>query len=116
MRHHPDVARRVGFAVIRALADLHQVDYASCGLADLGRPDGFVARQVRGWRSRWEAVAHGAAKPAQPLMREVADMLERTLPRPQRSAILHNDLKRHQEPKSCRQFTDTVSGVLHRHA
>ena len=76
-----DVARRVGFAVVRALADLHQVDYASCGLADLGRPDGFVARQVRGWRDRWEAVAHGAAATAQPLMLEVADTLERTLPR-----------------------------------
>jgi aminoglycoside phosphotransferase (APT) family kinase protein len=93
MRHHADVARRVGFAVIEALADLHQVDYVSCGLADLGRPDGFVARQVRGWRGRWELVAPGAAGPARPLMLEVADMLELTLPRPQRAAILHNDLK-----------------------
>ena len=93
MRRHPDAARRVGFAVVGALAGLHQVDYADCGLADLGRPDGFVARQVRGWRNRWEAVAHGAAPVAQPLMREVADTLERTLPAPQRSAILHNDLK-----------------------
>ena len=93
MRRHPDVARRVGFAVIRALAGLHQVDYASCGLADLGRPDGFVARQVRGWRSRWEAVAPGAKADAQPVMREVADTLEHTMPRPQRAAILHNDLK-----------------------
>jgi aminoglycoside phosphotransferase (APT) family kinase protein len=83
----------LGFAVVGALAGLHQVDYASCGLAGLGRPDGFVARQVRGWRNRWEAVAHGAAATAQPLMREVADTLERTLPAPQRSAILHNDLK-----------------------
>ena len=93
MRHHADVARRVGFAVVQALADLHQVDYVSCGLADLGRPDGFVARQVRGWRGRWEMVAPGAAEPARPLMLEVADMLELTLPRPQRTAILHNDLK-----------------------
>ena len=93
MRRHPDAARRVGFAVVGALASLHQVDYAGCGLADLGRPDGFVARQVRGWRNRWEAVADGAAPVAQPLMREVADTLERTVPAPQRSAILHNDLK-----------------------
>ncbi len=93
MRRHPDVARRVGLAVVGALAGLHQADYASCGLDGLGRPDGFVARQVRGWRSRWEAVAHGAAPAAQPLMREVADTLERTLPAPQRAAILHNDLK-----------------------
>jgi len=90
MRHRTDVARRVGFAVVRALADLHQVDYAGCGLSDLGRPDGFVARQVRGWRSRWDAVARGDA---QPVMLEVADLLERTLPLPQRAAVLHNDLK-----------------------
>ena len=93
MRRHAEVVRRAGFAVVQALADLHQVDYASCGLDGLGRPDGFVARQVRGWRSRWEAVAGGAAKPAQPVMMEVGDTLERTIPRPQRSAILHNDLK-----------------------
>ena len=93
MRHHADVARRVGFAVAAALADLHQVDYSSCGLADLGRPDGFMARQVRGWRSRWEAVASGARAEAQPVMAEVAAMLEATLPRPQRSSILHNDIK-----------------------
>jgi aminoglycoside phosphotransferase (APT) family kinase protein len=90
MRHHAGVGRRVGFAVVRALAELHQVDYARIGLADLGRPDGFVARQVRGWRSRWEAVASPAANP---VMLEVGAALERTMPSPQRAAILHNDLK-----------------------
>jgi aminoglycoside phosphotransferase (APT) family kinase protein len=90
MRRHAGAARRVGFAVVRALADLHQVDYTRIGLADLGRPDGFVARQLRGWRSRWEAVASRAADP---VMTEVAGALERTMPPPQRAAILHNDLK-----------------------
>jgi len=90
MRCHTDAARRVGFAVIRALGDLHQVDYERIGLADLGRPDGFVSRQLRGWRSRWEAVASPAADPA---MVQVAGLLERTRPAPQRAAILHNDLK-----------------------
>jgi len=90
MRNHADAPRRVGFAVVRALADLHQVDYTRIGLADLGRPDGFVARQLRGWRSRWEAVASREATAA---MNEVADVLEQTMPPPQRAAILHNDLK-----------------------
>lgn len=90
MRHHPEVARRVGFAVVRALADLHQVDHARCGLSDLGRPDGFVARQVRGWRGRWDAVARGDA---QAVMPEVADLLERAMPAPQCPTVLHNDLK-----------------------
>jgi len=90
MRCHTDAARRVGFAVVRALANLHQVDFARIGLADLGRPDGFVARQLRGWRSRWEAVASEAANAT---MIEAADLLERARPAPQRDAILHNDLK-----------------------
>jgi aminoglycoside phosphotransferase (APT) family kinase protein len=90
MRCHADAARRVGFAVVRALANLHQVDYARIGLSDLGRPDGFVARQLRGWRSRWEAVASPAANAT---MIEVADVLDRTMPPTQRAAILHNDLK-----------------------
>jgi aminoglycoside phosphotransferase (APT) family kinase protein len=90
MRHHADVARRAGFAVVRALAELHQVDYARIGLDGLGRPDGFVARQLSGWRSRWEAVA---SEDADSVMLEVAGALERTMPSPQRAAILHNDLK-----------------------
>jgi aminoglycoside phosphotransferase (APT) family kinase protein len=49
-----------------------------------------VGRQLRGWRSRWEAVASGAADST---MTEVAGALERTMPQPQRAAILHNDLK-----------------------
>ena len=90
MRCQADAARRIGFAVVRALANLHQVDYARIGLADLGRPDGFIARQLRGWRSRWEAVASPAANST---MIEVADVLDRKMPPPQRAAILHNDLK-----------------------
>ena len=90
MRHHADAGRRVGFAVVRALANLHQVDYPPIGLDGLGHPDGFMTRQLRGWRSRWEAVASQEANAA---MTEVADLLERTMPPPQRAAILHNDLK-----------------------
>ena len=51
----PDAGRRIGLATIDALADLHLVDPAACGLADLGRPDGYVERQLRGWRERWDA-------------------------------------------------------------
>jgi aminoglycoside phosphotransferase (APT) family kinase protein len=90
MRRHTDASRRVGFAVAAALAELHQVDYEAIGLGRLGRPDGFVARQLAGWRNRWEMVASAEADP---IMREVAIGLEQAMPAPQRAAILHNDLK-----------------------
>ena len=49
MAHHPDVGRRVGFALVDAMADLHLLDPAPPGVGDLGRPDGFAERQVAGW-------------------------------------------------------------------
>jgi aminoglycoside phosphotransferase (APT) family kinase protein len=90
MRHHTDVGRRVGFAVIDALADLHRVDPAACGLEGLGKPEGFVARQVSGWRKRWELVAPDSGLPA---MHDAAAELERSQPLSTRVAILHNDMK-----------------------
>jgi aminoglycoside phosphotransferase (APT) family kinase protein len=50
-----DAPRRMGEALVDALADLHAVDYAAIGLEGLGKPAGFVDRQIEGWRRRWEA-------------------------------------------------------------
>lgn len=41
--------RQLAFAMMDTLAVLHTVDPAAVGLADFGRPDGFLARQVRRW-------------------------------------------------------------------
>ncbi len=87
----PDAARRVGVATITALAELHLVDPSSCGLEDLGRPEGFVARQVEGWAKRWELVAPQSG--GGELMEDVAAHLASSLPAPQRVSILHNDFK-----------------------
>lgn len=92
MAHHPDIGRRVGFAVVDALADLHLLNPTACGLGDLGRPEGFVARQVSGWRKRWEASA-AAIKARVPLMDEVGARLTATMPESPRVSILHNDYK-----------------------
>nr|WP_239382002.1 phosphotransferase family protein [Frankia sp. CIT1] len=90
LRDLPDAARRVGFATVDALADLHLVDPASCGLDDLGRPGGYLARQLSGWRRRWELVAT-AEFDAQ--MTEAGRRLERTLPVSRASVLIHNDFK-----------------------
>lgn len=90
MRHHQHVGHRIGFAVIDALAELHQVDPSRCNLEDLGRPGGYVARQVSGWRQRWEAVA---TDENDELMTALGVRLDQTQPRSSRSAILHNDYK-----------------------
>jgi aminoglycoside phosphotransferase (APT) family kinase protein len=43
-------------ALVDVLADLHAVDPAAVGLADFGRPDGYLARQLRRWLGEWEAL------------------------------------------------------------
>jgi aminoglycoside phosphotransferase (APT) family kinase protein len=86
----PDAGRQVGLAVVDALAELHQVDPAACGLAGLGRPDGFLERQVRGWARRWEAVA---LEGDSGLMQSVSERLAAGLPRSQGHSVLHLDFK-----------------------
>jgi aminoglycoside phosphotransferase (APT) family kinase protein len=85
-----ELGRRLMFALVDAMAELHLVDPADCDLADLGKPEGFVARQVSGWARRWELAAPPGADP---LMTEVGKRLAATLPRTQQHGIVHNDLK-----------------------
>jgi aminoglycoside phosphotransferase (APT) family kinase protein len=42
----------IRMALVDALARLHDVDWRSAGLADLGRPDGFHERQVERWKAQ----------------------------------------------------------------
>jgi aminoglycoside phosphotransferase (APT) family kinase protein len=86
----PAAGRRVGFAVVDALADQHEVRPDDCGLADLGRPDGYLTRQLAGWRKRWQAVAPaGGPGPVE----RVAELLADTQPASGPAAIVHNDFK-----------------------
>src|SRR5919198_4460262 len=48
----PADRRRVSDAVVAALTRLHAVDVAAGTLSALGKPAGFVARQVTGWTHR----------------------------------------------------------------
>ena len=50
----PDPAGRISEAFLQSLVELHAVDVARGDLAALGKPEGYVQRQVRGWTDRWE--------------------------------------------------------------
>jgi aminoglycoside phosphotransferase (APT) family kinase protein len=49
----PAKMRALSEAAVDGLAELHAVDYRAAGLADFGRPEGYVERQVAGWSERW---------------------------------------------------------------
>ena len=90
LRRHPDVGRRVAFALVEAMADLHALDPAACGLAGLGRPDGFIDRQLDGWARRW---ALARPEDAGDDMERIHERLARRRPALSRASIVHNDLK-----------------------
>ena len=90
---HADVARRMSFALIDAIAELHGLDPKAADVADIGKPIGFVARQVSGWRKRWELAEARSSKDARGEMTAIGARLERAVPAPQRASIVHNDLK-----------------------
>ncbi len=81
--------RMVAESLVDALADLHLVDPVAAGVADLGRPEGFVERQIAGWTRRWSVAA---TRPVTD-MEIAAELLGSAVPDPQRSGILHNDFK-----------------------
>lgn len=81
--------RRVGANLVDALAELHLVDHEALGLGDLGKPDGFLDRQVSGWTGRWERAKDREV----PAMDEVARRLAAAIPAPQAATLLHNDFK-----------------------
>lgn len=92
-----DASQRIGLAVIDALVDLHEIDPEAAGLSGLGRPVGYLERQVGGWSRRWGAVAaQSELKDAEQIRNEMAEVERRLItrrPRSQRPGIVHNDLK-----------------------
>lgn len=85
----PDLYRRLSAALIDTLVALHAVDYKAVGLATLGKPDGFVERQITNWLKRWDR-----AKIMEiPLLDEVGRWLLAHLPSSQTPTLLHNDYK-----------------------
>ena len=84
-----DFRRRLAENAVAALAALHLVDYPSLELETLGKPEGFVERQVAGWTDRWRRARHDDV----PAMDRLADALGAAVPTPQRATLLHNDFK-----------------------
>jgi aminoglycoside phosphotransferase (APT) family kinase protein len=85
----PSTARRLGISLVDNLAHLHSLDYAAAGLGDLGKPAGYVARQVSGWIARYTSARTDPA----PEMDRVAEWLMSRTPAQSAPALVHNDYK-----------------------
>ena len=85
----PAQRRAVADGLVDVLADLHDVDPAAVGLADFGRPEGFLERQVRRWTTQWDATRDTD----RPAMDALAARLAATVPPSRRSGIVHGDFR-----------------------
>jgi aminoglycoside phosphotransferase (APT) family kinase protein len=85
----PVANRKLSEVVIDTLAEFHAVDAAAVGLDHLGKPEGFLERQVKGWIGRFErSKTHDF-----PLADELGRWLIDNMPDAGSSALLHNDWK-----------------------
>lgn len=85
-----DLRRRISGSVIDTLADLHAIDVHAHGLDSLGKPAGFVARQIKGWTERW----HGSKTSDVAEMEALATWLDAHTPADVAApSLVHGDYK-----------------------
>ena len=93
--HDLDLRRRVGEGMVDTLARLHSVDIYSSGLINIGKPVGFVTRQVKGWSERWQRSKTSELPEIDRVIQWLADRLP---PEPdpeigRAATLVHNDFK-----------------------
>jgi aminoglycoside phosphotransferase (APT) family kinase protein len=85
----PETARRLSEAFLDNLARLHRLDYTAIGLADLGKPQGYLERQVKGWIERY----HNSKTHDLPEVERISAWLTAQMPASHETALIHNDYK-----------------------
>src|SRR3984957_4611861 len=95
-RHLPSVLdfsaltfRRLSESFIGNLIRLHRVDYAAAGLSDLGKPDGYLQRQVNGWTKRY----YGSKTHDYPEVEKISTWMQQHMPSTEAVSLIHNDYK-----------------------
>lgn len=83
------VAQRLSESFIKTLVELHCLDPAAIGLADLGKAQGYLERQVRGWIERYKR----SETTELPEFERIARWLNERMPATSDAALIHNDYK-----------------------
>lgn len=85
----PELMRRLSGSCIDNLVAIHRIDYGEAGLSGLGKPEGYVERQIRGWTQRYQ----NARTDDIPEIDRVIEWLNANLPAESGAALIHNDYK-----------------------
>jgi len=81
--------RRMSLALVETLVRLHAVDFRAVGLSELGRPDGYLERQVRRWLQQWERSRTAPLPEIEELLRRLGAALPKSPP----PTIVHGDYR-----------------------
>ncbi|NHF58098.1 phosphotransferase family protein [Flavobacteriaceae bacterium TP-CH-4] len=81
--------RTIADSWLDTMVELHQVDYKATGLGDLGKPEGYVSRQVTNWGKQYLKAATDEVPAAEKVMR----WMEEQQPTNYRYSLIHNDYK-----------------------
>lgn len=89
--NEPTTRRKLSQSVVDTLIALHAIDIHQTGIAEIGKPAGFVARQVHGWADRWQR----SKTDELPDMDQVITWLTSRIPvtSASQATIVHNDFK-----------------------
>jgi aminoglycoside phosphotransferase (APT) family kinase protein len=85
----PPTMKRASEATCDTLAEIHNLDWKAVGLGDLGKPEGYVERQVKGWTERYAK----AKTDDVPQVVRLGAWLEEHRPKESGATLVHNDFK-----------------------
>ena len=85
----PNYPRMISEAFLDTMVRLHAIDASSDDVRHLGKPEGYVDRQVRGWADRWERAKTSEVSE----MDHVVRWLAGRVPVPLTPSLIHNDYK-----------------------
>ncbi len=86
----PEEARGLSERLAEALAAIHLLDVDRAGLADFGRPQGYMARQLKRWGRQWEASHSGEADAS---YERLVKRLGERLPADGLTGLVHGDFR-----------------------
>lgn len=104
----PGQARALCRNLVDVLVDIHTIDVAGSSLDFIGRPQGYVRRQVEGWSGRYRKARTEDAPDFEAVMAWLDDRMPPDTPSP---GIVHNDYK-FDNVVLDPHHPDTIMGVL----
>src|SRR3954449_7945860 len=86
---NPEGRAKIADELIRALVEVHSLDWRACGLEGFGKPTGSLDRQLRRFTGLWE---HNKTREL-PLVEELYGWLAQNKPESPEATIVHGDFR-----------------------